>query len=114
MHELSIAMSILDAASEEAQKHGNARVRTVHVRLGPLAGVVKEALVSAFGMARETCGLEDAELVLEEVPIRIRCPRCQADRPIVSIHDFACADCGTPSAEVTQGRELEVVALEIE
>ena len=114
MHELSIALSILDLAAEEAEKQGSVRVRAIHLKLGALAGVVKQALLSAFEMAREGSPLAEAELLIEEVPIRIRCPRCQAERPIVSMQEFVCAECGTPSAEVTQGRELEVVALEIE
>ena len=50
MHELSIAMALVDMAAEEAEKRG-ARVVAAHVRLGILSGVVKEALVSAYQMA---------------------------------------------------------------
>ncbi len=114
MHELSIALSILDVASEEARKQGATRVRAVHLKLGALSGVIKQALESAFEMARMDSPLEEAVLVVEDVPIRIQCPRCQAARPIVSIQEFACAECGAISGAVTQGRELEVVALEIE
>jgi hydrogenase nickel incorporation protein HypA/HybF len=114
MHELSIALSILDVAAEEAAKQAGARVRAVHLRLGLLSGVVQRALLSAFEMAREDSPLVGAELIVEEVPIRIRCPRCQAERPVVSIQELVCSECGAASAEVTQGRELEVVALEIE
>jgi hydrogenase nickel incorporation protein HypA/HybF len=113
MHELSIALSIVDAAVEEVMKHGDVRVRAIHLRLGPLSGVVKDALVSAFDMARCDTQVSDAELLIEEVPIRIHCPKCRSDQPIVSIQEFACIQCGTLSADVVQGRELEVVALEI-
>ena len=44
MHELSIAMSIVDMAQEEAERHGGVQVQAVHLKLGRLAGVVKEAL----------------------------------------------------------------------
>lgn len=113
MHELSIALGILEVVGEEAKKHGGS-VRSIHLRLGLLSGVVKEALVSAFEMVREDTFLAKAELIVEIVPVRIHCPRCQSDRPIVSMQEFACAECGTPSAKVTQGRDLEVVAMEIE
>ena len=43
MHELSIAMSIAETAYEEAKQRGNVRVQAVHLRLGLLSGVVKEA-----------------------------------------------------------------------
>ena len=45
MHELSIALALVEMAAEEAERHG-ARVVAVHLRLGPLSGVVKEALLS--------------------------------------------------------------------
>jgi hydrogenase nickel incorporation protein HypA/HybF len=114
MHELSIALCILDVAAEKAEQCGSARVRAIHLKLGELSGVIKQALNSAYTLAREHSALVDAELLIEEVPIRIHCPHCQADRPIVSMQDFVCAECGTASADVRQGRELEVVALEIE
>jgi Zn finger protein HypA/HybF involved in hydrogenase expression len=34
MHELSIAMSIVDMAQEEAERQGNAQVQFVYLRLG--------------------------------------------------------------------------------
>jgi Zn finger protein HypA/HybF involved in hydrogenase expression len=44
MHELSIALGIIDAACEEADRRGGARVVAVHLRLGKMAGVVQECL----------------------------------------------------------------------
>ncbi len=52
MHELSIAMSIVEMAEEEAERHGG-RVAAVHLKLGKLSGVVKEALLSSYEMACE-------------------------------------------------------------
>ncbi len=51
MHELSIAMSILDMAEEEAGRR-SAEVDVIHVKLGALSGVAKEALLSAYDLAR--------------------------------------------------------------
>jgi hydrogenase nickel incorporation protein HypA/HybF len=114
MHELSIALSILDVAAEEAERHGGARVATVHLKLGPLAGVVKEALLSAYELAREGSPLEGSRLVIEETPVMAYCPTCAAERRIASIQCLCCPTCGTPTPQVASGRELEVVALEIE
>ena len=58
MHELSIALSILDVAAEEAERQGGGRVVAVHLKLGPLSGVVKEALLSAYELAREGSRLD--------------------------------------------------------
>ena len=58
MHELSIAMSIVDMASEEAERHGSPRVDAVHLRLGRLSGVVAEALLASYDLACEQTALE--------------------------------------------------------
>jgi hydrogenase nickel incorporation protein HypA/HybF len=114
MHELSVALSILDLAAEEAARHGGARVRGIHLKLGPLSGVVKAALLSAYELAREGSGLEEAQLVIDDVPLLARCPTCQATRAVVSVQQLCCAECGTPTPQLVSGRELEIVALELQ
>ncbi len=113
MHELSIALSIVDMATEEAERQGG-RVAAVHLRLGPLSGVVKEALRSAYGLAREGTALATAELVVEDVPLVGYCRACDAARPLPSVWELRCPECGGPTPEIVSGRELEVFALEVE
>jgi hydrogenase nickel incorporation protein HypA/HybF len=67
MHELSIAVCLVDLAQEEAEKRG-ARVLAVHLKLGALSGVVREALVGSFEMAASGTPLEQSRLVIEETP----------------------------------------------
>ena len=113
MHELSIAMSILDVVEEESAKHGDARVIAVHLKLGPLSGVVKEALLASFEMARDGTTLDGCNLVIQEIPIIIDCSTCGTKRPVVSIQEMCCATCGAPAQTVITGRELEVSAMEL-
>jgi hydrogenase nickel incorporation protein HypA/HybF len=113
MHELSIALSILDLAAEEAQRR-QARVLAVHLRLGALSGVVPEALALAFELAREDSEFPDCRLVMEQVPITIYCESCHADQPARSLQSLHCTACGAAAARVTGGNELELTALEIE
>jgi hydrogenase nickel incorporation protein HypA/HybF len=113
MHELSIAMSIIDMAQEEAERHGGAQVQAVHLKLGRLAGIVKEALLSSYQMACEATPLEGSQLLIEEIPVEVFCPKCNAPRLVDSIQWFCCPECGTATPNVLRGKELEVVALEI-
>ena len=112
MHELSIALSIVEAVEEEAARHPG-QVAAVHLRLGPLAGVIKEALFSAFELACEGSTLTGARLVVEDVPIVGFCPSCKTNQPVASMQWMCCSKCETPVSEVVQGRELEVRALEM-
>lgn len=106
-------MSIVDLAQEEAARRG-AKVTAIHLKLGALSGVVKTALMSSYEMACIDTSLQGSELIVEEIPVVVYCPRCQMRRPLSSIQLFSCAECGAPTSEVVQGKELEVVALEIE
>jgi hydrogenase nickel incorporation protein HypA/HybF len=114
VHELSVALSILDVAAEEARRLGAARVLAVHLRLGELSGVAADPLRLAFELAREDSALPEAELVIEAVPVRVNCPSCRAERPVESVHALCCAACGTFTADVVAGRELEIAALEVQ
>ncbi len=113
MHELSIAISLIDAAQEEAAKR-KVKVTGVCIKLGSLSGVVKEALLASYEMAVCETPLEGSRLVVEDVPVMVRCATCQGDRPIRSLQFFCCDECGAPASEIVQGKELELVALEIE
>src|SRR5580700_7443639 len=113
MHELSIAMSIVEMAEEEANQRG-ARVNAVHLKLGLLSGVVKNALLSSYELACEGTSLEGSRLVIEEIPVVVYCPRCLSPRTLDSIQWFACPECKGPVSEVLHGRELQVAALEIQ
>ncbi len=101
-------------AEEESERHGGGKITAVHLKLGPMSGVVKIALENAFSLAREGTILADAELVVEAMPIVARCPTCSADRILPNMQSFKCPECQTPLSEIIHGRELEVVALEIE
>jgi hydrogenase nickel incorporation protein HypA/HybF len=114
MHELSIAMSIVEMAEEESEQRGGVRVNAVHLKLGALAGVVKAALLSSYEMACEGTGLQGSRLVIEEVPIEVHCPKCLGPRLLESPQWFICPECKSPVSEVIHGRELQVFALELQ
>lgn len=113
MHELSIAMSIVELAEEESEQRGGARINAVHLRLGALAGVVTEALLSSWELACEGTSVQGSRLVIEPVPVVVDCPRCGERRTLDSVQWFVCPECRGPVAEVVSGRELQVFALEI-
>lgn len=112
MHELSIALSIVELASDEAKERGADRVTAVHLKLGQLSGVVKDALLFSYELACEGTALEGSRLVIEEVAAVAFCPTCEVARALDSIQHFCCSVCGALTPELLQGKELEVVALE--
>jgi hydrogenase nickel incorporation protein HypA/HybF len=113
MHELSIATCIVEMAEEESERRGGIAIEAVHLQLGALSGVVKDALLSCYDLACEGTRLEGSRLVIEEVPVIVYCPACDKKSPLTSLQSFRCPQCGAFTNDVVQGRELQVAALEI-
>jgi hydrogenase nickel incorporation protein HypA/HybF len=112
MHELSIAMSIVEMAQEEAERRA-VRVDAVHLELGPLSGVVAEALLFSYEMTCSGTLLEGSRLVIKNVPIEVYCSACKAQKILHSMQWFCCPECGAPTSDVIHGRELAITALEV-
>ena len=111
MHELSIAMSLIDLAQEEARQR-DVQVPGLHVKMGALSGVVCDALRASYEMACFATSLQGTQLLVEDVPVVIYCLTCGANRPIRGV-ELVCPECETPASHIVQGKELELVALEV-
>jgi hydrogenase nickel incorporation protein HypA/HybF len=112
MHELSIALSIVDELEEQKEKHGGGAVETVYVRIGVLSGVDAQALRFAFEMACDGTALAGTNLEIEPVALIVYCPGCNITHA-PDIQHILCPRCLTPEQEIVEGRELEVRALEL-
>jgi hydrogenase nickel incorporation protein HypA/HybF len=113
MHELSIAASIVDLAQEEAEKRA-VRVIAIHLSLGALAGVVRDALEGSYEMVAAGTPLAGSRLVIHDVQVVVYCPACREPRRLASIQAFVCPLCGGPAGEVLEGKDLQVTAMEVE
>jgi hydrogenase nickel incorporation protein HypA/HybF len=111
VHELSIAMSLVELAQEEARQR-DVQVTALHVKVGALSGVVSDALLASYEIACMETTLQGTQLLVEEVPVMIHCMTCNADRPVDGV-ELICPECATPALHIVQGKELQLVALEV-
>ncbi|MET7983628.1 MULTISPECIES: hydrogenase maturation nickel metallochaperone HypA [unclassified Streptomyces] len=107
MHELSIAVAVVEQVEEAVREQGRS-VASLTLRIGELAGVVPEALDFSFGLAAEGTALAGARLLIDTVEARGRCEGCGREAPIGMPPVLWCAGCGTPLT-LLAGRELEIV-----
>jgi len=114
MHELSLAQGIVEQACEAARLAGAARVVSVRLRVGRLAGVEAGALRFSLDVATAGTPLEGARLDIEDVPLVVWCAHCLKEVELPTIQRFRCPTCDTACGEIRQGRELEIAALEVE
>jgi len=66
MHELSIAVSLVELAAEQVRLEPGERVTHLHLRLGRQSGVAKDALMFSFDVAAEGSPIEGAALAIDE------------------------------------------------
>ncbi len=113
MHELSIALALVEQAEEIAAREGARRLASITVTVGSLSGVNPEALELAFPDAAENTIAQDAQLIIETVEARARCRGCGRE----SSPGFpfpVCEHCGSGDLEISAGQELLIKALELE
>lgn len=113
MHELSIAHNIVDTCNQAAEEAGADQVTVVHLRLGALSGVVTQSLQFSWDIATTGTKLAGAQLVIEELPVVVHCPSCAKAVELPDSYRFRCPVCNTPTPDVVQGKELEIVSIEI-
>ncbi|AZM87409.1 MULTISPECIES: hydrogenase maturation nickel metallochaperone HypA [Streptomyces] len=109
MHEMSIAMAVVDQVAEAAQAGAARSVSRVELEVGELAGVVPDALAFSFQLACTATPLEGAELVTHAVTARARCASCTGEWAVGMPPELRCPDCGKADAvELLAGRELRI------
>ncbi|MCB9971249.1 MAG: hydrogenase maturation nickel metallochaperone HypA [Rhodobiaceae bacterium] len=112
MHEMSLAMSIVETIETEATHRGFGRVERVVLEIGALACVDPHALTFGFDAAmRGTC-CDGAELEILTVPGMAYCFDCQKNVEISRKGD-ACPECGSYQIVVTGGEEMKIKSLEV-
>lgn len=113
MHEMSLAINIVELVSAKARAAGGQRITSVEIEAGKLSGVMVEALLFCFDAAAHNTPAEGAHLVVREVEGRGICLACG--------HAFAldsllaqCPQCEGYAVETVQGRELKVLSLTVD
>lgn len=114
MHELSIAASIVESVTESASAYPTACVKKVCLRVGALASIVEDSLQFCWGLATEGTPLAGAALVIHALPVVVHCDACGSDTEIDGVQSFRCPRCSALTADLRQGRELEIASIELE
>jgi hydrogenase nickel incorporation protein HypA/HybF len=88
-------------------------VAAIHLLVGAMPGVNK-ALRSAFEWARADSCFPNVELVIHEVPLEIFCRQCAIGAILEPPWKLQCPRCYGYTPDIIRGRELEIIALEID
>lgn len=114
MHEVSLVIGLVGQLEAIAGEHGATRVRRFVLEVGSLSNVVPELLSDAVKVVAEDVPLiRDAECVIEEVRLSLRCHECGAVTQPESF-TFGCPECGSVAVEAEKGEELLLRQVELE
>jgi len=115
MHELSVAMRIVEALDQElAGEEDELIVSAVAIEVGALTGLVPEALQFSWDLATEGSLLQGSKLDIQVEDAAGYCPQCQEERTITNLQSMRCPVCRTSIGQVTGGNELEILTVEVQ
>lgn len=112
MHELTIAESINNIVQETLGER-KARVSRINLEIGKLTAVVPDSLRFCFQFVAKDTPAENAELNIEEIPVRCRCAECRSEFTL-DFPVFLCPHCGSGEVKLLSGRELFIKSIELE
>lgn len=113
MHELSIAMNIIEIADEYAKNANAEVVREIEIEIGDLSGVVTDALRFALEVAGKNSILEKATYRLIRIPGLARCTKCLNEFETSTLYT-PCPECNSYEQEIIRGKELRVMSLMVD
>ncbi|OQW93730.1 MAG: hydrogenase nickel incorporation protein HypA [Beggiatoa sp. IS2] len=112
MHEFSICQALLTQVETLAHEHHARYVARIVVRVGPLCGIVPELLTHAFTLACVGTLAETAELVIESLPVRVRCQQCGVESEVIP-NRLLCGACGDWHTQLLSGDEMLLASVEL-
>lgn len=112
MHELSVCQSMIRQVMAIAAEYQARSVDRVVVQLGPLCGVDEHLLRQAFPLACAGTVASTAELVIEPLPLRVRCHSCGKETDATA-NNLVCGACGDFHTRLISGDELVLASVEL-
>lgn len=106
MHELSLAVALVEEITRDAKARGLNRVTAISLAVGKRAHIVPQALRNCFDLLKTDTIMGDAQLLIEITEPEFFCRQC-GWRESRNALWADCTDCGRPAVQ-TSGAELEI------
>ena len=113
MHELSVCHALIGQVEAIANVYRAVKIYRIVVQLGPLSGVEGHLLKQAYPLASAGSIADQAELIIEQLPIRIRCEQCGAETN-APLNRLVCGECSDWHTQLLSGDEMVLASVELE
>ena len=120
MHELSMAEAIVETVLDVAKKNDAQEIVEVTIEVGELTMLNPEQVKFLLGVLAEDTLIEGAEIIIEDVPVEIKCRNCEftglanTDGSDHYLAIVLCPKCDERNVEILKGRECNVKTIKIE
>lgn len=112
MHELSVCLSLVQQVEKIAHERNACAIDRIMIKVGPLSGIEPELLRSAYPLAAVGTIASDAELIISDAEIVVRCNECGAEST-VAVNRLLCSVCGDFRTRLVSGDEMVLQSLEL-
>ncbi len=112
MHELSIAVNIVEIATEEAAKASAKTVLKLELEIGKMSGVMPEALEMAMQEAIQSSILRNTDIHYHYIDAIAACTECCHEFPQEDVL-VTCPVCNSTKTHLIKGKELNIKSMEI-
>lgn len=113
MHEMSIALSIVDLVSDQFKLAEAESVKEVELDIGTISGVELEALKFALEIATKSTLMEDAAIKINTIQAESLCLECNHVFES-ELYFSQCPKCKELNTKILKGKELQVKSILVE
>lgn len=113
MHEMSIAVSIVDIVCKKAIEEDAKKINSIELEIGELSGIMIDALEFGFEAATKNTLADGALLKINKVQGKALCKNC--DKHFHIEHEYTpCPTCNDFNFELLEGKELNIKSFNID
>ena len=113
MHEMTIAMNIVDIICQKANEEDASKVNSIDLEIGELSGVMIDSLKFCFEAACKNTIADNALLKINQIKAIAVCKSCEKEFKMDN--DFTpCPTCNDYNFELVKGKEFSIKSFNID
>lgn len=113
MHELTIAVEVIDIANDYAKRAGSSVATEIEIEVGELSGVEYDALDFALEVSKKNTILENTRINILKIKGKAKCNNCNTEFETDNLYAF-CPVCKQYDFTITDGKQLKVKTISFE
>lgn len=116
MHEMALAVDVVDAVTSAAKEAGAKRVTAIYLTIGHARDVVEDLFDGLLAHLCKGTVAEGADVVMNNPPLTVCCQNCGTVYPVSLFDTEDCPDCpvcGGHDRRLNSGMEFRIDKIEV-